>query len=361
MTPGHRYANIDALRGVAAALVIWLHGAGLFAQLPGIDGRGQVWFDLAYAFDFGRVGVVAFFMISGYVIPPTLRGSITTGTHRFLVRRFFRLFPAYWLSIPLGYLTLWMPFGRSFDATDVLANVTMLPAVFGREATIGLYWTLEAELVFYTLCLVLFLCGVLRQRIALFGLVLVLVALMVSMQARLLPSPALVQWKLIPYNLSLMLAGALVRQAHDAFRGSASNNIRDSRTALMFAAMAIALTTVPALGSLALGPTPATKVFGYSYLIGILLFISTVLWWSRPNRFVVWLGTISYSLYLLHPIVLYPMVWVLTYHWRVPAPFGVGSLLALLSAGSVALAALVYSAVELPAIRYARRLTGPDV
>ena len=111
LIPGHRYENIDALRGIAAMLVVWLHGAELFVRLPGIDGRGQIWYDIAHTVDFGRIGVVAFFMISGYVIPPTLRGPLANGTRRFLVRRFFRLFPAYWLSIPLGYLLLWLPWG----------------------------------------------------------------------------------------------------------------------------------------------------------------------------------------------------------------------------------------------------------
>jgi len=359
LIPGHRYENIDALRGIAAMLVVWLHGAELFVRLPGIDGRGAIWYEIAHAVDFGRIGVVAFFMISGYVIPPTLRGARDSGTRSFLVRRFFRLFPAYWISIPLGYLFLWLPWGRSFGVGDVLANATMLPAVFGAEATIGLYWTLEAELAFYTLCVGLFLVGALRQRTALLAIVGLLVALMLSMQARLLPSPELAQWKLLPYNLSLMFAGSLVRQAHDAFRRG-DMEPKALHEAIFYALFAIGLTTLPALGSLVFGRNAEHRIFGYSYLIGIAIFVTTVVAWSRPHRAIVWLGTISYSLYLLHPLVLYAMVWALTYAWHVPVPLGVGSLLLVLAAGSVALASLAYIGVELPAINYARRLTGGE-
>jgi len=359
LIPGHRYANIDALRGIAAMLVVWLHGAELFVRLPGIEGRGQIWYDIAHAVDFGRIGVVAFFMISGYVIPPTLRGPRDTGMRRFLVRRFFRLFPAYWLSIPLGYLLLWLPWGRSFSIGDILANSTMLPAVFGSEATIGLYWTLEAELAFYTLCVGLFAIGVLRERTALLAMAGLLVAVMLSFQLRLLPSPELTQWKLLPYNLSLMFAGSLVRQAHDAYRDVRADP-KMLGVAIFYAVFAVGVTTLPAMGSLVFGRNIESKFFAYSYLIGIAIFVITVVAWTRPHRAIVWLGTISYSLYLLHPIVLYAMVWLLTYVWHVPAPFGAGSLLLVLAAGSVAFASLTYVAVELPAINHARRLTGGE-
>jgi len=51
------------------------------------------------------------------------------------------------------------------------------------------------------------------------------------------------------------------------------------------------------------------------------------------------------------------MAWVLTHVVNVSAPFGVGTLLIFLGAGSIALAASSYYAVELPAINVARRLT----
>jgi peptidoglycan/LPS O-acetylase OafA/YrhL len=124
--------------------------------------------------------------------------------------------------------------------------------------------------------------------------------------------------------------------------------------------MAVGLTTLPALGSLIFGKNVESQLFARAYLIGIATFVVTVVAWSRPHRYIIWLGTISYSLYLLHPVVLYAMTWMLTYVWHAPAPIGVGTLLLVLAAGAIALASLVYVAVELPAINYARRLTGPD-
>ena len=101
MTPSARLAYIDSARAIAASLVVWAHSAEVFAKLgPEISNR---WMDeVAGRLDVGRMGVVVFFAISGFVIPSSLGPREAGATRRFLVRRVFRLFPAYWLSIPLG-------------------------------------------------------------------------------------------------------------------------------------------------------------------------------------------------------------------------------------------------------------------
>ena len=110
--PGARLAYIDTQRGIAALLVIWLHASEVFVQLPKAPSGGWL-FDLAWAVDTGRIGVVLFFAISGFVIPSSLAakdGETTTHALKvFLIRRFFRLYPAYWVSVlASGLLALYM-------------------------------------------------------------------------------------------------------------------------------------------------------------------------------------------------------------------------------------------------------------
>src|SRR3569623_653268 len=69
--PQDRSAHIDSLRAVAALLVVWIHGSELFAPLDG----GSDWHDIALRYDFGRIGVVAFFGVSGLLVPSSLRGD----------------------------------------------------------------------------------------------------------------------------------------------------------------------------------------------------------------------------------------------------------------------------------------------
>ena len=354
--PGHRFAHIDALRGVAAAVVVWMHGSEVFARLPGMDGRGVWLHHFADSVNLGRVGVVAFFLISGYVIPHSLRGPLGPGLRQFAIRRFFRLFPAFWLSIPLAYAAVWMLWQRPFDLGDVLANATMVPVVFGREAALGLYWTLETELVFYCLITLLFIFGVNRKPLVLASIVLGLLAVFVLQKVPLLPRPAVSQWAEMPFNLAIMLAGTLCRYASDdARRSGVSTAAR--RRADTIAVVVLTAVAILAAAHIPFGRSDAAQIFGISNLVGIALFIATLLFWRRPPDAVVWMGSISYSLYLLHPVVLYPLAWVLTYQVVWPAPLGVGSLLVVLGAGSLALAALSYRWVELPAINHARRLT----
>ena len=53
-------------------------------------------------FNAGRFGVALFFLISGFVIPFSFKEP--RPLLRFALSRFFRLYPAYWLSLMLALL-----------------------------------------------------------------------------------------------------------------------------------------------------------------------------------------------------------------------------------------------------------------
>ena len=58
----NRFSHIDALRGIAAFLVIWLHVSEVFVRLsPETMAQGTALYDIAWAVDVGRIGVVVFF------------------------------------------------------------------------------------------------------------------------------------------------------------------------------------------------------------------------------------------------------------------------------------------------------------
>ncbi|HET9337283.1 MAG TPA: acyltransferase family protein, partial [Sphingomicrobium sp.] len=133
-----RLGHIDALRGLAALSVVIQHSA----ELVGL-GFG--------AFNGGRFGVLLFFLLSGFVIPFSFSGD--EPIRRFLISRFFRLYPAFWASLIAASLVSFVPPG------EFAANATMAPILFGQPLSVGAYWTLFFELCFYGLCILLFMSG----------------------------------------------------------------------------------------------------------------------------------------------------------------------------------------------------------
>jgi len=157
-----RLDYIDSVRGIAALAVVYFHLA-LLLRTAGRSPWDFVFFtDIV---DAGKLGVVAFFIVSGMVIPHSLTREAANPIKRFAVRRFFRLYPAYWLSALLALLGLYLMDGKDWpgpfflwrgDGAPVwstfLVNLAMLQRFLGVPDMIGLYWTLQVELIFYLLC-----------------------------------------------------------------------------------------------------------------------------------------------------------------------------------------------------------------
>ena len=145
-----RLIELDALRGIAALSVVFFHYSTHYAKLYS---HTQPW-----PFDFwiGRYGVELFFMISGYVIFLTLDRTQTP--QAFIVSRFSRLYPTYWVAVILTYSitsALSLP-GWQISFPDALLNLTMVQELAAKPHVDDVYWTLHRELGFYVLTGTLF-------------------------------------------------------------------------------------------------------------------------------------------------------------------------------------------------------------
>ena len=90
--------------------------------------------------------------------------------------------------------------------------------------------------------------------------------------------------------------------------------------------------------------------------LGLFILLSTKL--KLNHRVSTWLGEISYSMYLFHPIVFYTLFVLLRDRhlpWLADAHLAVYLLLSVL--GSIVLSALIFYAVEKPMIRLGRELS----
>ncbi|MFG0463885.1 acyltransferase family protein [Pseudomonas putida] len=361
-----RFSHIDSLRAIAALLVIWMHTSELFvlSATPSAQDRLH---DVAALVDFGRVGVVIFFAVSGFVIPSSLHGERRACCREFLIKRLFRLYPIYWLSIPFGLLTFWTIWDKDISLSTILWNLTMIQEAVGHASVQGQYWTLQTELVFYALCVLLFAQGVLRNPLLLIGLIFAfsaftLLPILLSFVGHPLPITTYPMLNMLSLHLSIMFWGALFRMWYD---GQATGLLARLSVFgfvglwLLFAGVAITYYTLKADADI--------KVihFFVPYAIGVLSFLLLATVCKLTWAWLAWLGAISYSLYLFHPVVMYSMAWMIQHGgmpWLQNWHTGQYMLVALL--GTIGMSALTYNYIEVPAMRVgnalARRSRGAD-
>lgn len=157
-----RLEFLDALRGVAAMMVVVTH----FAE--------RLWPEAlrftTETFRVGECGVMIFFLCSGFIIPASLerRGSMS----KFWIGRGFRLLPAYLAAVGAAlalHLVHRYPLAPGLTAHPIeglAANATMAQHLLGQPLVLGQSWTLGYELVFYGMVSVLFVAGLHRRSVA---------------------------------------------------------------------------------------------------------------------------------------------------------------------------------------------------
>ena len=141
-----RVAWLDGLRGWAALVVVCFH---LGPSVLGPDRHLAIYRHI----DLGKYGVLLFFLVSGYVIPMSLErhGSL----RRFWIGRLCRVYPAFTVTIAVFAVLAWAGLAtwpaslRAETVTGVLAHATMLPDLLGLRGAVRVFWTLSYEMTFY--------------------------------------------------------------------------------------------------------------------------------------------------------------------------------------------------------------------
>ena len=169
-----RYEELDALRGIAALLVVFFH----FTM-----GRPEY----NTFFKLGTTGVDLFFVISGFVIFMSLQ-KISSGFD-FVINRVSRLYPTYWASVTFTFILIlsFLIYNNRNDLDNkliqYLGNLTMFQFYLNFPHRIddldGPYWTLIIEMLFYISILFLFLTKLLKYIKAI-GIVLCIIIVVLT-------------------------------------------------------------------------------------------------------------------------------------------------------------------------------------
>lgn len=160
-----RVNELDLLRFLAALAVVFHH-----YSLVGFAINSQTiapYPFISSLFKYGYLGVDLFFMISGFVI---LMTASSGSLRHFIISRLVRLYPAFWICCTITFVATQAIGFPEYMATfsQYVVNMTMLSGFMDIEPIDNVYWSLFVELKFYALVAIVLLMGRIQQVEVLF-------------------------------------------------------------------------------------------------------------------------------------------------------------------------------------------------
>ena len=291
-----RYRLLDHWRGVAALSVMVFHSFGA-VRIAGQSVHPSIQW-LKCLSDFGWFGVHLFFVISGYCIAANVcrLAEHPLGPWDFLRDRLLRIYPTYWGAclFALALALVSIPFNHTTPAHNLpagpvaaISNIFLIEPYVGTSTFLLVSWSLVYELGFYVLVAIGF--GLVRAGIN-FGW---LLAAAIALSFFGLFGP----WQGALYVLNLwpeFLAGGIVFLT----LWFKARHIATSRLLLLVPVVfaAVGIFTLP--DGQRVGQMIGASVF--ALLLYCMHPLDDLISRWRPLGWLAWVGTFSYSLYLVH-------------------------------------------------------------
>lgn len=349
--------SVRVMRGIAAMAVVLFHFKPILAEPGGELSALVSW--LSYG---GTFGVCLFFLISGFVITvATEAGTAKPGA--FLVKRLFRIVPLATV-MTVAYFSAevlldWKPMPQSGDLLKSLLFLPLLnsnPPFFGYRI-LSVQWTLTYELVFYGLFFVA-LCVSDAWRVGIASVLVILIVFGMQLnygaltldayESPLAPGAgALSGMRSLLANPLLLLFVVGMGVARGYALILESGYPRPLMLVFCLAGLALYLSHHGVSGPM---------IFSLCTFLVLLLiekFIRADGWMGGVCR----LGDLSYSVYLIHPLVYLFYAWL---SGQIAGTLNLPGILIVvgLLMATMAVSALSYRYIELPAIRLGRKIAG---
>ena len=357
-----RFTLIDGLRGIAALMVVIFH---LHLTVE------QVYADklpafVNYIFKLGHWGIEIFFVISGFVIAYSVRNGSWTFPYlaRFGLRRSIRLDPPYWIiiaiEVSLIYISLYFfpDLGTELpNLKKLAAHLVYLQQLLGLGHLLPIFWTLCYEVQFYlVLVTALVLYNHLKNRhwlntrtVNIIFSILVACSYLYSLGIFL---------KVLPTSISGLFIDRWYQFLLGALAWWCASN-RGPRQVFLFCWL-LTLLSLFFANDPDFYRSQSTLVILFTSMLVYQAFISDKITRWLKNPVILFLGTISYSLYLVH----LPIGWrLIAFEKKL-----IGEDMNLLSASlalisgiaiSILAAWILYRVAEKPSLNFAHRIHLP--
>ncbi|AYG47522.1 acyltransferase [Pseudomonas sp. Leaf58] len=310
----NRIIFANQLRGIGALSVLVSHYIGIFwlahpeiSKLMGVPELltfpslpDALKLLSEYCIVFGQFGVGVFFIVSGLVIPISLKN---VSWQDFILRRAIRIYPVYIVGFCIVILSIYLLSryaGSDFKYTpgEIFAHFGVITrGPLGVDRIDGISWTLEVEIYFYLIMLAtakLLLRNGIKETIA--------ASLLVSFIAFLVMHNN-------KYLLGVQIGSGLMLLLGVAFYKFINNKISKKEFILL---QAILCALIPITWFCGTGITKYTQHWVYGYLLAIFTFNACFYLKDKikDNAFLSHLADISYPIYVVHALFGYSIMYV---------------------------------------------------
>lgn len=288
----NKLLGLQILRGIAAWLVVFHH----------INQDYFLWnppFSFLNFINYGVIGVDIFFVLSGFIMYYSVQNN-TKGGISFFIDRFFRIFPVYWvMTLLLVISALILPsnsYNTFYTWDSLLKSLALIPNAnpngFGYFPFLYVGWTLTYEMFFYG---VLSVSLIINKKYAL-----ILATAFLSLLPIVLGDDSL-----LGGSNSLLyefVIGVVIAFLYSSIKSGSYAN-----------AVLKPIYAIPLLIVLSIYTYFTVKQSGFELNIKLTIAASVVVLFlliedivrKMPRLgFMISLGDISYSTYLIHPVIL---------------------------------------------------------
>jgi peptidoglycan/LPS O-acetylase OafA/YrhL len=170
MNNSQHFKSIDQLRGIAILMVLVSHSYGYSLSISPVPPEPSTFLSIGKTFDFlfhrtfanGFLGVMIFFVLSGFCIRWSHLKMKNFTWKNFYHRRFFRIIPAYWVWLAVGAAL------AQSDIRDILLHALLLHNFDANSyhSIIAPFWSIAIEWQIYLIYPILVL---LTERLSRFS------------------------------------------------------------------------------------------------------------------------------------------------------------------------------------------------